>query len=104
MDEQQVRQGLPSNARRVFQGVIFEVWQWDQKVFDGTTQVFEKIWRPSTVEIIATVGDKILTEEQDQPDRPNNINFPCGRVEQEDNILGEAKRELLEETGYQSND
>ncbi len=104
MDEQQAREGIPPNARRVFKGVIFEVWQWDQKVFDGTTQVFEKIWRPSTVEIIATVGDKILIEEQDQPDRPNNINFPSGRVENENNILGEAKRELLEETGYQSDD
>ncbi len=73
-------------------------------MFDGTTATFEKIWRPSTVEVIATVGDKIIIEEQDQPDRPNNINFPSGRVESEENVLGEAKRELLEETGYQSDD
>lgn len=102
MDEQQVREGLPANARRVFKGVIFEVWQWEQKMFDGTIATFEKLWRPSTVEIIATVGDKIIIEEQDQPDRPNNINFPSGRVEDGENVLEAAKRELLEETGYQS--
>lgn len=73
-------------------------------MFDGTTQTFERIWRPSTVDIIATVGDKIIIEEQDQPDRLNNINLPSGRVEDESDILGEAKRELLEETGYRSSD
>ena len=98
------RKGIPPNARRVFKGVIFEVWQWEQKMFDGTTATFERIWRPSTIEVIATVDDKILIEEQDQPDRLNNINFPSGRVENEGDILGEAKRELLEETGYQSDD
>ncbi|MGC9599406.1 MAG: NUDIX hydrolase [Minisyncoccia bacterium] len=98
------RPGLPPNARLVFKGVIFEVWQWEQKMFDGTTEIFEKIWRPPTVEVIATVGDKILIEEQDQPDRPHNINFPGGRADKGDAPLAEAKRELLEETGYESAD
>ncbi len=102
--ETKVRKGLPANARRVFRGVIFEVWQWEQKMFDGTTATFEKIWRPPTVEVIVTVGDLILIEEQDQPDRTNNINFVSGRADQGNNVLEEAKRELFEETGYQSDD
>lgn len=73
-------------------------------MFDGSTATFEKIWRPSTVEVIVTVGDKILMEEQDQPDRKNNINLPGGRADQGEDVLEEAKRELLEETGYESND
>lgn len=101
---QQTRKGLPANAKLVFKGVIFEVWQWEQKMFDGTKQTFEKIWRPPTVEIIATVGDKLLIEAQDQPDRKNNINLVSGRADQGENALEEAKRELLEETGYQSDD
>lgn len=101
---EKVRPGLPPNARLVFKGIIFEVWQWDQKVFDGTTEVFEKVWRYPTVEIIATVGDKIIIEEQDQPDRLNNVNLPSGRADKGDDPLEEAKRELLEETGYESND
>ena len=100
----QPREGLPPDAHRVFKGVIFEVWQWEQKMFDGTTETFERIWRCPTVEIIATVGDKILIEEQDQPDRKNNINFPGGRADKGDDPLEEAKRELLEETGYASDD
>jgi ADP-ribose pyrophosphatase len=100
--ENKVRDGLPPTARLVFKGVIFEVWQWDQEMFDGTTEVFEKVWRHPTVEIIATVGDHIILEEQDQPNRKNNINLPAGRADKGDDPLEEAKRELLEETGYAS--
>jgi ADP-ribose pyrophosphatase len=102
--ENKPREGLPPNARLVFKGVIFEVWQWDQKMFDGSTETFERIWRYPTVEIIATVGDKILIEEQDQPNRPGNINLPSGRADKSEDVLAEAKRELLEETGYESSD
>ncbi len=98
------REGLPPNARCVFKGVIFEVWQWEQELFDGSKTTFEKIWRYPTIEVIATVDNKILFEEQDQPDRKNNLNFPGGRADKSENLLEEAKRELLEETGYHSDD
>ncbi len=98
------REGLPPNARMVFKGEIFEVWQWEQRMFDGTTEIFEKVWRPPTVEVIAAVGDKILIEEQDQPDHSHYINLPSGRIDNEKAPLAEAKRELLEETGYESDD
>lgn len=104
METTQPRRGVPSHASCVFKGKIFEVWQWPQEMFDGTTQIFERIWRPPTVEIIATVGDNILIEEQDQPDRKDNINLPSGRADQSEDMLREAKRELLEETGYASDD
>ena len=104
MTSEKARPGLPKNARCVFKGNIFEVWQWDQKMFDGSSAVFESIWRYPTVEIIATVGDKILIENQDQPDRKNKITLPGGRADNGDDILEEAKRELLEETGYGSHD
>ena len=98
-----IREGLPPNARRVFKGDIFEVWQWEQEMFDGSTHTFENIWRYPTVEIIATVGDKIFIEEQDQPDRKDIISLVSGRADQSEDMLAEAKRELLEETGHQSN-
>ena len=50
---------LPKNARRVFKGEIFEVWQWPQKMYDGSTETFEMLKRPDTTQVIATVGDKI---------------------------------------------
>jgi len=102
--ETKPRDGFPPNAHLVFKGMIFEVWQWDQKMFDGSTATFERIWRYPTVEIIASVGDKIIIEDQDQPDRPGNINLPSGRADKGEDPLAEAKRELLEETGYASDD
>lgn len=104
MKDAKLREGLPDNAKCVFKGVVFEVWQWNQKMFDGTTGVFEKVWRYPTVEIIATVSDKIMIEKQDQPDRPGNITLVSGRADSGGNVdpLEEAKRELLEETGYKS--
>ena len=90
------KQPIPAHAKRVFSGRIFDVYQWEQEMFDGTTETFEPIWRLPTVEIIATVGDKILIEEQDQPDRKNNITLVAGRADHSEDMLAEAKRELLE--------
>ncbi len=101
MDKKNIpRKGLPENAKLVFKGVIFEVWQWEQKMFDGTNATFEKVWRFPTVEIIATVGDKILFEKQTQPDRDETVNLVSGRGDEGETPLESAKRELLEETGY----
>lgn len=98
------RKGIPDGAKLAFKGVIFEVWQWQQEMFDGTLKTFERIWRPPTVEVIATIGDRILIEYQDQPDRKGSINLVSGRADKSDDLLSEAKRELLEETGYESSD
>jgi ADP-ribose pyrophosphatase len=94
---------LPKSARRVFKGVIFDVWQWKQKMFDGSTAVFEKLKRADTVNIIGTVGDKIITLKQRQPDWEKYKNtLAGGRIEEDELPLRAAKREFLEETGYVS--
>ncbi len=94
---------LPPNAKRVFKGVIFDVYQWEQTMYNGTTEIFEKLKRPNTVNVIATVGDKILIQSQEQPDRPEPfISIPGGRCEENENPLDAIKREMLKETGYTS--
>lgn len=50
---------IPINARRVFKGIIFDVYQWEQKMFDGNFKTFEMLKRPNTVEIIAIRDNKI---------------------------------------------
>lgn len=50
---------LPKEAKKVFSGVISEVYQWPQELFDGTTATFEMIKRPDTVKIVA-----VLTPEE----------------------------------------
>src|SRR5215467_9321922 len=32
---------IPEHAERVFQGKIFDVYQWPQKLYDGSTATFE---------------------------------------------------------------
>jgi len=98
------REGLPRHAVCVFKGVMFEVWQWEQELFDKSSAVFEKIWRQPSIAVIATVGDKIIIEHQLQPGREEIRTLPCGRVEEGEEMLEAAKRELAEETGYMSTD
>ena len=59
---------IPVGAKCVFRGVVFSVWQWKQKMFDGSFAIFEKLKRPDTVNVIAIVGPKILLLKQKQPD------------------------------------
>ena len=96
---------LPKKARRVFKGEIFEVWQWRQKMYDGSKETFEMIKRPDTTQVIPVVDDKILILIQKQPDSPKAFySLAGGRREPGETALNGAKRELLEETGYVSRD
>ena len=95
---------IPAHAKRVFQGKIFDVYQWEQKLYDGSTTTFEALRRADTVEVIATVGDKIIVQRQRQPNKPEFVSLPGGRANEGEDPLAAAKRELLEETGYASDD
>src|SRR3989344_7054923 len=95
---------LPPHAKRVFKGKIFETWQWEQKLFDGTPAVFEEVIRPDTVEVIAVADGKIIIEEQEQPTEGTFLSLPGGRADGGGSPEEEIKRELLEETGYVSDD
>ncbi len=97
---------LPENAKRVFKGKIFEVWQWEQKLYDGSSGIFERVKRPNTAQVIATSGDKILIQKQEQPDWTSTYHsLPGGRCDDgPEDPLAAAKRELLEESGYVSDD
>ena len=99
------RNPIPDNAKRVFEGKIFEVWQWEQKMFDGSVEIFEKLKRPNTAVAIPIIGDKILVQTQEQPDSLKPFSsLPGGRCDKGEDFLSAAKRELLEETGYESDD
>lgn len=95
---------FPPQAKRVFTGVVFDIYQWQQEMFDGSTQTFEKVKRADTATSIPVVGDNILILEQEQPGTKPFLCFPGGQRTDEEDPLDAAKRELLEETGYTSND
>jgi len=74
-------------------------------MYDGSVQTFERLSRPDTAEIVTVLGDKIVIQKQEQPDKPEPfLCLPGGRIEHGENALAGAKRELLEETGLASDD
>jgi ADP-ribose pyrophosphatase len=99
------KQPLPAYAKKVFEGVIFDTYQWEQKMFDGTVSIFEKIKRPDTVVVFAVLDNgKIILTKEEQPGKEPFIGVPGGRVNEGEEILTAAKRELLEETGCEASD
>jgi len=92
---------LPDKAKLVFKGKIFDVYQYDQELYDGSHAVFEMLKRPDTVQVLAVVDDKIIVLEDEQPHREMVLALPGGRVDESDGTtLDAAKREAHEETGY----
>ena len=99
----QSAQPIPPHAKKVFKGVIFDVYEWEQELYDGTKAVFEKVKRPDTVVVFPVLPDgRIILTEQEQPGKPPFIGATGGRVDEGENVLEAAKRELLEESGYQA--
>lgn len=99
------KQTIPTNAKKVFDGVLFDVYQWEQEMFDGTKTTFEKLKRPDTVVVFPILDDgKILLTEQEQPGKESFVGAAGGRVDDGEDILEAAKRELLEETGYEASE
>ena len=103
IDRPKSKQPIPPNAKKVFKGVLFDVYQWEQEMYDGTKATFEKLKRPDTVVVFAVLPDgKILLTEQEQPGKKPFIGATGGRVDEGEDILSAAKRELLEESGYEA--
>ncbi len=95
---------IPSHAKRVYAGIIYDIYQWDQTLFDGSTETYEAVRRPDSVQIIPVMGDQVLIAEEKQPHRGAFLGMFGGRKEPNEEPLNAAKRELLEETGLQSSD
>lgn len=112
---------IPAEAKLVFRGEIYEVYQWSQKMYDGSTETFEMLRRPDTVKAVAVLtpeeqkkirgvqdlsasesGDKIVITKQMQPRKDWFYDYPGGRMDETDaDELEAAKREMREEAGME---
>lgn len=91
---------LPPQAKRVFQGEIFDVYQWPQEMYDGSVATFEMLSRADTVEAIGIKDGKIVITKQIQPRQNWHYAYPGGRADPTDtDELATVKREMLEESG-----
>lgn len=91
---------VPQEAKLVFKGIIYDTYQWEQEMFDGSHQTFEMLKRPDTVKILAVKDGKVVVLEQEQPGHEAFFDLPGGRHDIEsESELDAAKREMAEETG-----
>lgn len=99
------RSALPAHATKVFDGVLFTVWQWEQELYDGSMATFERVRRADVASVLGVLPDRrILLVRDEQPDREPVVDVPGGKIEPGEEPAVAARREFLEETGYQIGD
>ncbi len=93
---------IPDHATCVFRGILFDVYQWEQELFDGSTTTFEAIKRIPSVQIIATTPDeRIVLLREEQPYVGSFVSLPGGQVERGMTAEQAARNELREELGME---
>ena len=91
------KRAIPLEAKLVFKGIIYEVYHWEQELFDGTKTTFEMLKRPDTVEIIPITNEgKILINYEEQSGLAPFICVPGGRVDYGEDPEAAAKREKID--------
>ncbi len=96
---------IPENAKKVFSWKSFDVYQWEQEMFDWSKKVFEKLKRNDSVDIVAIdKNNNIYILEEQHPWREPFFWLVGWTCEDWETPIETAKRELLEETWLKSDD
>ena len=95
--------GPVETATKVYQGEVYSVWQWSQKLYDDTHATFEGVKRHDYAYVIGIDDDKKIIMVKDvQPHRHPVITPAGGGVEPGESPSDAAAREFWEETGWQA--
>ena len=86
----------------VYEGDFLHMHQDKVVMPDGTLSVREYVTHPGGVVIIPLLGngDLVLERQHRYPLHQNFYELPAGKIDNNEDPLASAKRELLEETGY----
>ncbi len=94
---------IPKNAKIVYRGRLYTVYTWKQRLYDGSYANYETVKRKDSVHIIPIIGRRIAIAYVREPGW-KSMTLIGGRMEDKESPQTTAKRELLEEGGFQSND
>lgn len=91
---------IPDEAELAFKGLMFDVYQWQQEMFDGSKDTFEMLRRVDILKVFVIVDGKLLLQKEEQPAVGTFYDIPGGRHDVPgETYLQAAQREVLEETG-----
>lgn len=89
----------------IYKGKIIDLTVADVLLPDGNQAKRELVKHSGAVAIIPVIDDKlVLVEQFRKPLEKTIIEIPAGKLEPEEDRIEAAKRELEEETGYQTDD
>ncbi|GAA0327525.1 NUDIX hydrolase [Oceanobacillus oncorhynchi] len=89
-------------SKKIFEGNIIDVQLDEVRLPNGETAQRELVYHPGAVAIIPITPDNkiVLVEQYRKPLERTLVEIPAGKLEQNENPLTAAVRELEEETGY----
>ncbi|WP_339233070.1 NUDIX hydrolase [Oceanobacillus sp. FSL W7-1281] len=89
-------------SQKIFEGNIIDVQLDEVRLPNGETAQRELVYHPGAVAIIPITPDNkiVLVEQYRKPLERTLVEIPAGKLEQNENPLTAAVRELEEETGY----
>ncbi|AIS52402.1 ADP-ribose pyrophosphatase NudF [Thermoanaerobacter kivui] len=92
------------STRRIFEGKIINLRVEEVKLPDGRTATREIVEHPGGVSIVAVKdnGNILLVKQYRKPAEEALLEIPAGKLEYGEDPEVCAKRELLEETGYEA--
>jgi ADP-ribose pyrophosphatase len=94
------------SSQLVYDGGLLKVYRDQVRLHDGTLAWREYVKHPGAVMVLAFVGDEtILLERQFRyPKNRHFIEIPAGKLEPDEPALDTAKRELIEECGFEASE
>lgn len=95
-----------TNTRVTYENPWIEVREDEVERPDGASGIYGVVTlrRPAVFVVALTDADEVLLVTIDRHTTGTTIEIPAGGVEEADDLLGAAKRELQEETGYEASE